>query len=635
MVINLLHEQPLNAYLTDLVYQGENVPKQQTYNGEFESPDYVEQHRDEIVKGILYQYIKSRVRKHMALMEKEPAFVLVDKTRDDLPEWTANTFARGENIYEFDGSKMSPKLRDEITMIRDFLYDEAGQYVDKVFRIARKTKKKPKIRYDYLKTSNEYDTFEKALASAKHWHENMAVELSKRNKARDLLEKSLKGVQHVMDLQDGLSVYKLTTEEALDFESEYMGHCVGKGAYDQGVKDGKIQIYSIRDENGEPHATFEVQNDTVYQCKGKANKRPIKKYIPAIQEFVKRKNLEIDGDAGNMGFLKINEKYYNIYDLPKEMVVEGDLNLECADLEELPDLSKWVIKGTFSCLADKLTSLRGAPQNVGGNFDCASNQLTSLDGAPQNVGGNFDCASNQLTSLDGAPQKVGGSFMCNFNQLTSLEGGPKSVGGDFYCSGNKLTNLVGVPEIVGGNFSCVNNQLTSLIGAPQTVGGAFDCSNNKLTSLRGAPQNVEGNFDCSYNQLTSLQGAPKRIGRSFLCSHNKLTDLKGAPEIVDEIFVCSFNPLFSFEGLPKTVGCYVEFGQKDGSLPFMAPEYIMDIDFVEHSRGLSLIPKGKQIMVDNWIGAHNGDKIIKFKQGIIKLKKKAAKWFPLSTFHDY
>ena len=79
MSLNLLNEKAFNDYLTDIVYQGESVPKQQSYNGEFESPDYVEQHRDEIVKGILNQYIKLRLRQHVLTLEKEPAFELVDK----------------------------------------------------------------------------------------------------------------------------------------------------------------------------------------------------------------------------------------------------------------------------------------------------------------------------------------------------------------------------------------------------------------------------------------------------------------------------------------------------------------------------------------------------------------------------
>ena len=53
-----------------------------------------------------------------------------------------------------------------------------------------------------------------------------------------------------------------------------------------------------------------------------------------------------------------------------------------------------------------------------GNFDCYSNQLTSLEGAPQEVGGYFDCRNNQLTSLEGAPREVRGDFDCHWNPIS-------------------------------------------------------------------------------------------------------------------------------------------------------------------------------------------------------------------------
>ena len=96
------------------------------------------------------------------------------------------------------------------------------------------------------------------------------------------------------------------------------------------------------------------------------------------------------------------------------------------------------VSGDFYCRENKLTSLAGAPQEVGRNFDCSRNQLTSLEGAPQEVSGNFKCEKNQLTSLEGAPQKVGGIFRCLENNLTSLEGAPQEVGGDFYCDAFEL-----------------------------------------------------------------------------------------------------------------------------------------------------------------------------------------------------
>ena len=50
---------------------------------------------------------------------------------------------------------------------------------------------------------------------------------------------------------------------------------------------------------------------------------------------------------------------------------------------------------------------------VDGDFDCYKcTSLTSLEGAPQEVGGNFYCRNcPSLTSLEGAPKKIGGKFI--------------------------------------------------------------------------------------------------------------------------------------------------------------------------------------------------------------------------------
>ena len=553
MALNLLDDKQFNDYLTDITYQGMGVPKQQNYHGDFESVDYVEQHRDEIVKGILNQYVKLRVRDYVKSLEKEPAFELVDKSRTDLPGWTEQTFARGEDIYEFNVAKMSAKLREDIIMVRDYLYDVAVQYVDKVIRIARETRKKPKIRYDFLKTSNEYATFEMVLAEAKHWQEHIVEEMAKRNKPRNFLEESLKGAEYVMDLPDGLVAYRLMTPEALDFESENMGHCVGRGGYDAGVKDGRIKIYSIRDKRGEPHATLEVHGKSVEQCKGKQDKKPIRKYLHSISNFIEQQGFHISNDAHKLGLIKQDDELWDIFNLPPGFVVNGDLDFSELDLTELPDLSTIIVKGSFKCSENKLTSLKGAPKSVGGSFECRENNLMSLAGAPQSVGGDFDCSGNQLTSLVGAPKSVGENFNCSDNQLTSLAGAPQSVGDWFNCSHNQLTSLVGAPQSVGDWFNCSDNQLTSLAGAPQSVGDDFDCSNNQLTSLAGAPQSVEI-FLCSYNLLTDLKGAPQYVGLDFNCSHNQLTSLEGGPKKVRRVFKCSYNQLTDLKGAPQEFG---------------------------------------------------------------------------------
>jgi hypothetical protein len=117
------------------------------------------------------------------------------------------------------------------------------------------------------------------------------------------------------------------------------------------------------------------------------------------------------------------------------------------------------------------------------------------------VTGGFYCGGNKLTTLEGAPKEVGGDFYCDNNQLTTLEGAPKEVGGVFWCNTNKLTTLEGAPREVSGGFYCQSNQLTTLEGSPREVGGDFNCNNNQLITLEGAPKEVVGVFYCSYNPL--------------------------------------------------------------------------------------------------------------------------------------
>ena len=100
--------------------------------------------------------------------------------------------------------------------------------------------------------------------------------------------------------------------------------------------------------------------------------------------------------------------------------VNGDVDLSSKNLTKLP-IKFGVIIGYFSCDDNQLTSLEGAPQEVGGNFNCSHNQLTSLDGAPQEVGGRFNCNNNQLTSLEGGPQEVGNTFDCSINNIYRLD----------------------------------------------------------------------------------------------------------------------------------------------------------------------------------------------------------------------
>jgi len=222
------------------------------------------------------------------------------------------------------------------------------------------------------------------------------------------------------------------------------------------------------------------------------------KHLKTYQLFESRTGLT----KGQENFLNKYTKGTWSYNPATGLVdVEGDFGFNGTKRKNLSGVRFGKVSGYFYCWGNILTSLEGAPQEVGGDFSCDKNRLTSLEGAPQVVGGDFSCYENKLTSLAGAPQEVGRDFNCVENKLTSLEGAPQEVSGDFRCFRNNLTSLAGAPLKVGGDFHCFRNNLTSLAGAPQEVGGDFSCYKNRLASLEGAPQEVGGDFDCGEFQL--------------------------------------------------------------------------------------------------------------------------------------
>ena len=57
------------------------------------------------------------------------------------------------------------------------------------------------------------------------------------------------------------------------------------------------------------------------------------------------------------------------------------------------------------------------------------------------VEGDFSCNMQGLSDFNGVRfGRVGGVFRCTNNQLTTLEGAPREVGGDFICYHNPVAN---------------------------------------------------------------------------------------------------------------------------------------------------------------------------------------------------
>ncbi len=128
------------------------------------------------------------------------------------------------------------------------------------------------------------------------------------------------------------------------------------------------------------------------------------------------------------------------------------------------------------------------------------------------VTGDFNCQQNKLTTLKGAPVEVGGSFGCSSNNLKSLKHSPKLVVRDFGCSYNKLSNLIGSPEIVHSFYCRENKILTTLEGCPRECIQDFTASQcYSLVDLKNGPEIVGGDFDFEGSYINTLEYHPRKI----------------------------------------------------------------------------------------------------------------------------
>lgn len=91
----------------------------------------------------------------------------------------------------------------------------------------------------------------------------------------------------------------------------------------EAIKEGRAQIYSLRDKEGNSHVTIEVEfpegnrpdaliPPAITQIKGKQNQAPAKQYLPYVQDFVKSQEWSEVGDLRNAGLNYYGPKNLNV-----------------------------------------------------------------------------------------------------------------------------------------------------------------------------------------------------------------------------------------------------------------------------------------------------------------------------------
>ena len=147
--------------------------------------------------------------------------------------------------------------------------------------------------------------------------------------------------------------------------------------------------------------------------------------------------------------------------------------------EEAKSFLNEVVKGTWTQRPDGKIDVNG---RVDADYNKEIQNFLGKEIFFGDVTGSFWCDGTNITSLKGAPREVGKDFSCAETNITSLEGAPEVVGGYFSCRATKITNLKGIGEVEGKVY-CAYSKLESLEGAEHLLLG-LKTTSQKLRKIR-------------------------------------------------------------------------------------------------------------------------------------------------------
>ena len=177
-------------------------------------------------------------------------------------------------------------------------------------------------------------TMAQAFQASVLWHEDIAHRAERIRDDRAGFGGDPDAFQVLADGGQGWRWVRVTSPEGLDYEGNAMGHCVGRGNYDDDVT-----IISLRDKHNMPHCTIEWDEESrwVEQVQGRANGPVVEKYHESVVSFVNGlEPLAVHG-ANKFGHVLVEGRLVHWSELPDGLNI-GTLNLaRCTGLTHLPD----------------------------------------------------------------------------------------------------------------------------------------------------------------------------------------------------------------------------------------------------------------------------------------------------------
>ncbi len=193
-------------------------------------------------------------------------------------------------------------------------------------------------------------------------HKHQQEHLRMQERQRKFIETSGDALERVFDFENMHVVKFLPHHKELSLEmareSALMQHCLGEfdnveraeggyGSYYYGlIQKEDITLYSLRDEKNMPHATISVtykrREAWLDQIKGKQNKAPVARYIPASVAFFNHLKLKQDyhTDCLAMGVVFVKGQSAQLCNINDESMQQHLIAYDPSFIEQLPNPSK-------------------------------------------------------------------------------------------------------------------------------------------------------------------------------------------------------------------------------------------------------------------------------------------------------
>lgn len=198
------------------------------------------------------------------------------------------------------------------------------------------------------------------------------------------------GHDWIMKLPHSMHGVRFSNLDALKRDADSLCLVLSKSDIESFGTKGVV-FYALSAYDGTPCVMMKAVDNSIQWCRGAHAKRPLN-YMKQVVEFIVTNELDVGADMASTGIVRQGERYYDVYDLPRGFIYNGDMDLSYAGLRRLPDMSTVTING---------------------NYDISGNSLMFYDGAPRVVEGNFYVRNNEFRNrLQSKPlgTKIGGKF---------------------------------------------------------------------------------------------------------------------------------------------------------------------------------------------------------------------------------